>query len=62
MGALIKRLGWSLEQMGVSDKVIAPLQDYPVKAWYRLDPRGEGDGRYNPRWRIVENLRRGSYA
>jgi predicted transcriptional regulator of viral defense system len=62
MGALIKRLGWSLEQMGVSDKVVAPLRDYPVKAWYRLDPRGEGDGRYNPRWHIVENLRRGSYA
>ena len=62
MGALIKRLGRSLEQMGVPGEVIAPLRDYPVKAWYRLDPRGEGDGEYNPRWRIVENLRSGSYA
>jgi predicted transcriptional regulator of viral defense system len=56
VGALIKRLGWSLEQMGVPDEVTAPLRDYPVKAWYRLDPHGEKDGQYNPRWRIVENL------
>jgi len=62
VGALIKRLGWSLEQMGVADEVVAPLRDYPVKAWYRLDPRGEGDGEYNPRWHIVENLRRDPHA
>jgi predicted transcriptional regulator of viral defense system len=58
-GALIKRLGWSLERMGVPEEVLAPLQEYPVTAWYLLDPQGESRGSRYPRWHIVENLSHG---
>jgi len=59
VGALIKRLGWSLERMGVDEQVLAPLRAYPVTAWYPLDPRGERRAARSPRWHIVENLAHG---
>jgi predicted transcriptional regulator of viral defense system len=59
VGALIKRLGWSLERMGAPEEVLAPLRAYPVTAWYPLDPQGERRGARSPRWHIVENLSHG---
>jgi len=59
VGALIKRLGWSLERMGVGEDILAPLRAYPVTAWYPLDPQGERRGARSMRWHIVENLSHG---
>lgn len=59
MGSVIKRLGWALEQLGVAGDLLAPLQAYPVRTWYALDPQAPRSAAYNPRWRVIENLRSG---
>jgi len=61
-GALIKRLGWLLEQFGAASETIIRLQKYPVTTYYRLDPRGPVQASRNVRWRIIENLRRPTHA
>lgn len=61
-GALVKRLGWALDQLGVSPELTAPLRAYPVTAWYRLDPQGAPQGAHDSRWRIVDNLRSNYHA
>jgi predicted transcriptional regulator of viral defense system len=58
MGAAIKRLGWTLEQLGVPSETLTALQAYPVKTYYDLDPQEPASTRYNARWKIIENLRR----
>ncbi len=57
VGALVKRLGWILDHLGVRAEVLETLQAYPVSTWYRLDPQGARSGTYHPRWRVIENLR-----
>lgn len=57
VGALIKRLGWFLEQLNVSDIELAALQNYPVSTYYRLDPHSEPTRRHHARWHIIDNLR-----
>ncbi len=57
VGAVIKRMGWILENLGVPHKEIEPLREYPVKNYYRLDPQGPPGGKPNARWHIKENLR-----
>ncbi len=57
VGAVIKRLGWILETLGVDNAVIAPLQAYPVRTYYLLDTAGSSDGIPVARWRIRNNLR-----
>lgn len=59
-GSTIKRLGWALEQFGVSSEIIEPLRALSVKTSFRLDPRGQIGGKHNARWRVVENLHGGS--
>lgn len=61
-GATVKRLGWALERMGVAPQSIAPLQTFPVKTYYRLDPQKPPVKRYDARWRIIENLNGGRNA
>lgn len=58
VGATIKRLGWILEQLGVTLETLAAMQAYPVKTYYYLDPQGPKSTRYHARWKIIENLRR----
>lgn len=58
IGAVIKRLGWSLENMGVSTDLLTPLQQYPVRNVTLLDPRAPASAVTNARWQINENLRR----
>ena len=62
VGAVAKRLGWLLERFGVDADKIAPLQSFPVKTYYRLDPQAPASQKYNSRWRINENLRNSSHA
>lgn len=61
-GATVKRLGWALERMGVAPQPIAPLQAFPVKTYYRLDPQKPPVKRYDARWRIIENLNGGGHG
>ncbi len=62
VGAVMKRLGWLLEQLGVPKELIAPLEAYPVTTYYRLDPQGPARGQADPGWRVLENLRRSMHA
>jgi predicted transcriptional regulator of viral defense system len=57
-GAVIKRLGWVLEQLGVENEQLTPLQAYGVTTYYRLEPKNPSNKRYNTRWRIIENIGR----
>jgi predicted transcriptional regulator of viral defense system len=56
VGATIKRLGWALEQAGISGGETQPLRAYPVQTYYRLDPQNPPGDRYNACWHIIENL------
>jgi predicted transcriptional regulator of viral defense system len=58
VGAVIKRLGWCLENLGVSGSLLAPLQKYPVRNVTVLDPHTPRSTVTNERWQINENLRR----
>jgi len=56
MGSVIKRLGWVLEEMGVSAEKTGPLQEYKVQTYYPLDPSRPRSGTTDSRWRIINNL------
>lgn len=56
MGSLIKRLGWLLDETGVSENDLRRLEDYPVTTYYRLDPGRPRSGPFNSRWHIINNL------
>ena len=56
MGSVIKRMGWILDKMGVSKKIITPLQEYGVNTYYALDPTRPKKGNPESHWNIVQNL------
>jgi predicted transcriptional regulator of viral defense system len=56
VGAVIKRLGWMLEALGVPESTTGPLHAYPVRSYYRLDPTRPPGGTPVPRWRVRNNL------
>lgn len=58
VGAVIKRLGWCLESLGVARSLLTPLQQFPVRNVTILDPRASVSAVTNERWQINENLRR----
>jgi len=58
VGAIIKRLGWILEKIGVSSEHLNPLRDYPVQGYYLLDPNQPKNAKLNQHWRMNENLGR----
>jgi predicted transcriptional regulator of viral defense system len=58
VGAVIKRLGWCLESLGVAGSLLTPLQKFPVRNVTMLDPRASRSKFTNERWQINENLRR----
>jgi len=62
VGAVIKRLGWLLERLGVAADKLAPLQAYPVSTYYRLDPQSPVSQQYASRWHINENLKKDPHA
>jgi len=57
VGAVIKRLGWCLEQLGVEEGILAPLQQVRVRNVTRLDPSVPASAKTNERWSINENLK-----
>lgn len=62
VGAVIKRLGWLLEHLGVEADKLAPLQGFPVSTYYRLDPQAPASQQYASRWHINENLKKSPHA
>jgi predicted transcriptional regulator of viral defense system len=54
--ATAKRLGWVLEQQGVSLSNLQRLAALPVKGYRKLDPTGPRSGKCNQRWMIQQNL------
>ena len=57
-GSVIKRMGWILENLGVSHEMLEPLQKYPVKKYFLLDSTHENFQHKNSFWNILENLKR----
>lgn len=56
--SLIKRLGWALEQFGVSSSQLEPLLKVPMHYYSRLDPSSPAIGSCDKRWMIQNNLTR----
>ena len=56
IGTLIKRLGWTLETLGVPESVLEPLREFPVNNIYSLDPAGPGSGPIVRTWKVRNNL------
>jgi predicted transcriptional regulator of viral defense system len=57
VGAVVKRLGWCLESLGVAGDQLTPLQQVAVHNVTLLDPRAPASTVTNERWQINENLR-----
>jgi predicted transcriptional regulator of viral defense system len=58
VGAVIKRLGWCLENLGVAGDLLIPLQQIPVRNMTLLDARAPASTVLSERWQVNENLRR----
>lgn len=56
VGAVIKRLGWAMERLGVPESVTAPLQAYPLQSYSQLDPTAPPNGSPITRWQLRNNL------
>lgn len=56
VGTIIKRLGWSLEEVGSDTSLLTPLREFPLKEESPLDPGLPSRGRRNQRWQVIENL------
>lgn len=55
-GSVAKRLGWTLERIGVPDEIIAPLAAIPTSGFRILDPTRPHNGPCDKRWGIQNNL------
>lgn len=51
-----KRLGWALEQSGISNKVTLPLYNILLTGFALLDPTLPRTGVYNKYWKIQNNI------
>lgn len=54
--SVAKRVGWTLERIGVSDEIIAPLAAMPTSGFRILDPTRPHSGPCDKRWGIQNNL------
>jgi predicted transcriptional regulator of viral defense system len=59
-GAVIKRLGWILENLGLAEAVTSPLYTYPTSSYHILDPTGDAGGIPIARWMLYNNLQTGT--
>ena len=55
-GATVKRLGWILENQGVTSALLARLLLFPIKGYRVLDSTGPRRGPCDARWMIQLNL------
>jgi predicted transcriptional regulator of viral defense system len=56
VGAVARRLGWTLARLGVPPDILAPLRDVPARGYAPLDPGRPARGRRDRTWRVIENL------
>ena len=54
--AVVKRLGWALEQHDIRDSEVDWLHSIPIRGSQKLNPSGPSRGTYNRRWMLIENL------
>jgi predicted transcriptional regulator of viral defense system len=54
-GAIIKRLGWALDSLGVPLEQLKALQEFRVQYYHLLDKTKEATGLYNRVWQVREN-------
>lgn len=54
--AVVKRLGWILENLGHELASLHLLQQVPIKGFRKLDPSHPSQGPYNNTWMIQENI------
>ena len=58
--AVAKRLGWSLDQVGVDARVLAPLLQVAASHYSPLDPGRPRRGKHDRRWMITVNTGTGT--
>ncbi len=54
--AVVKRLGWVLDNLNTDEAFLRRLEEVPVKGYRTLDPGGPRRGPCNRKWKIQENL------
>jgi len=54
--AVVKRLGWILEKLGVENSILQRLETVPIRGYRILDSSGPRKGPCNRKWMIQENL------
>ncbi len=54
--AVVKRLGWILEKLGVENSILQRLETVPIRGYRVLDSSGPRKGPCNRKWMIQENL------
>ena len=53
---ICKRLGWICEQMEMFPDLQEQLTALPMTYYQKLDPSGSRQGKYNNRWKLMENI------
>ena len=59
VAAVVKRVGWALEEFGAAPDLLAHLRAYPARGHSPLDPGCPTRGRHDPICHVIENLRDG---
>jgi predicted transcriptional regulator of viral defense system len=54
--AVARRVGFALEECGVSPGVVKPLRTRPMTGFRALDPTRTPRGPRSPRWNLIENM------
>ena len=60
--SVAKRLGWTLEDAGVTASALTPLLELPSTGYHLLDPSGVRTGVRERKWMIQNNLRMANRA
>ncbi|ETR70321.1 MAG: hypothetical protein OMM_08898 [Candidatus Magnetoglobus multicellularis str. Araruama] len=54
--SIARRLGWTLDKIGVSELIYAPLLKMNATGYHLLDPTCPNKGKCDSRWMIQNNL------
>jgi predicted transcriptional regulator of viral defense system len=54
--SVARRLGWTLDKIGVSEAIYAPLLNMHATGYHLLDPTRPNKGKCDSRWMIQNNL------
>jgi predicted transcriptional regulator of viral defense system len=56
IGAVAKRVGWSLGHLGVASEILEPLRTQITSSDVPLDPGLPRRGPHDPKWHVIANL------